>query len=100
MHIKIGSMGIIVPGASITANLTKIYYSGSLSDFDKSSFNAFYGKGIDGYAGYGASGATGSISFSHTLSTYKNFTIGFGLSIGLGTPGPGGGLMQYNTKKW
>lgn len=80
--------------------MTKIYYSGSDSQFNQTRFDAFYGKGYTGSVGYGANGLSGSLGFSYADSTFNNFTISISRSFGFGTPGGGGSIMSTDTKKW
>lgn len=100
LAINVSSLGLMWQGASTTADLTKLYYSGSTTQFNQTGFNAFYGKGYELSMGFGAYGLSGSLNFSYASSTFGNFTIGVGGSFGIGTPGPGGSVMQTDTKKW
>lgn len=87
-------------GASATVGLTKIYYSGSDSQFNQTRFEAFYGKGSTVSAGYGAEGFSASLEFSWAGSSLQNFTISIGGSFGFGTTGWGLGRIETGTEKW
>ena len=96
--IKAGHLGIFSQGISGTANVVKLYYSGSEMQFNRSGFLAFYGRGYEATGGFGAYGLSGSMSFSYANSTSENFVIGVGTSFGVGTPGFGVGLSGSDTK--
>lgn len=98
--IFVGSAGGMWPGASATGDITKVYYSGNMKQFNEAGFNAFYGSGQELTIGGGAYGISASVNFSYAPSTPPGaFTLGFGFSLGLGTPQPGGSAMATETIK-
>ena len=97
-RVGVSALGLMVPGASATADFTKIYYSGNTTEFNRIGFGAFYGPGIEVSGGAGAYGGTMSLNFSWAPTSDKHFIIGIGISGGTGTPGLGGGILKTDTK--
>ena len=98
--IQAEGFDLMSPNVSLTGDLTKLYYSGNIKDFNSSGFRAFYGPGAEISAVISYYGLSASASFSYANSTNNNFVIGVTRSFGTGTPGVGGSIIKTETKKW
>jgi len=98
-RLQTTTYSIGTPGASASTSITKIYYSGTIQQFDNLGFNAFYGVGYGGSVSAGYFG--GSASFGISYASCKiGYTINISTNLGIVTPGLGDNIGRSDTKKW